>query len=274
MNCVFNIKTVNNMKLFEINNIIVNFSVFSNNFSCKQNEINGKYYEINNRYINYETLYKNIPLYSNKINNLSNGIYIWMLLTCDDGEPIMYITKCQNINEFGTKHSNIVNRIFLFENKKKIYMHYAGEFKKVNDNIIMNFISGTYMREVFEDNDLMNFEKKEKVHYRSFYIEEIIKYLNVKDNAHLNIKFTKTDNETLITKENVPLQMSHLQLYKTSNCDIFRFNSTLECQQYLDNKKSWQRYYYQINLFEINKSKYTFLKPPVKPLIKFNGELF
>ena len=40
------------MKLFEINNIIIDFSLSVNNFSCISNDISGTHYEIIHSYIN------------------------------------------------------------------------------------------------------------------------------------------------------------------------------------------------------------------------------
>jgi hypothetical protein len=261
------------MKLFEINNIIVDFSVNTNHFNCIDNDISGSYYEIDHKYINYETLYTKLPLYTeDNIDELNDGIYIWMLLTCNNNEAKMYIIQCQNINELGTKHSNIIQRLFLFHNKQQIFMHYAGEMKKENDEIELNFISGSYMREIFEDNEITNLTKIFEEDYRSYYVKEIIEYLYSKTKN--KIKFTNDDKNTFLTKENIPLKKEHLNLYKECNCEIRKFYNITECKQYLENRKSWQRYYNKIYLYEINKNKYEFLKPPEKPIFKFEGELY
>ena len=259
------------MKLFENNNIIVDFSISANNFSCISNDISGTHYEINHRYINYEKLYSKLPLYGDNLDELNDGIYVWMLLTCDDELPKMYIIQCQNINELGTKHSNIVHRLHTFCDKSNIFMHYAGELKKSNNTIQMNFSSGSYMRDIFENNDRMNLISIKEYDYRLIYINDLLKFLNIEKYNKLKIVFTKYDNETFITKENLPLKKEHLNLYKECNCEILIFYSVTECKQYLENRKQWERYYHKINLYEINKHKYDFIMPPEKPVFKFEG---
>lgn len=262
------------MKLFEINNIIVDFSISVNNFSCISNDISGTHYEIIHRYINYEKLYSKLPLYYDNLDELNDGIYVWMLLTCDNDLPKMYIIKCQNINELGTKHSNIIHRLHIFYNKSNIFMHYAGELKKSNNVIKMNFSSGSYMRTIFEDNERMNMILLVGYDYRTNYINEMLKYLNKKKYKKLKISFEKNDNETFITKENLPLKKEHLKLYKECNCEILTFHSIIECKQYLENRKQWDRYYYKIYLYELNRDKYDFIAPPEKPFFKFEGVSF
>ena len=259
------------MKLFEINNIIIDFSLSVNNFSCITNDINGTHYEINHRYINYEKLYSKLPLYYDNLHELNDGIYLWMLLTCDDELPKMYIIECQNINELGTKHSNIVHRLRTFCNKTNIFMHYAGELKKSNNTIEMNFSSGSYMREVFEDNEAMNMISIISYDYRLHYTRDVLKFLDIEKYNTLKIMFTKNDNETFIKKDNLPLKKEHLNLYKECNCEIHIFYSVIECKQYLENRKQWERYHHTINLYEIYKHKYDFIKPPEKPFFKFEG---
>jgi hypothetical protein len=259
------------MKLFEINNIIIDFSLSVNNFSCISNDMSGTHYEINHRYINYEKIYSKLSLYDDNLDELNDGIYIWMLLTCDDDEPKMYIIQCQNINELGTKHSNIVHRLHTFKNKRSIFMHYAGELKKSKNRIEMNFSSGSYMREVFEDNDKMNMISIISYDYRLHYVKDVLKFLDIEKYNTLKIMFTTNDNETFITKENLPLKNEHLNLYKECNCEILIFYSLTECKQYLENRKQWQHYYHKINLYEINKHKYDFIVPPKKPVFKFEG---
>ena len=259
------------MKLFENNNIIVDFSISANNFSCISNDISGTHYEINHRYINYEKLYSKLPLYGDNLDELNDGIYVWMLLTCDDELPKMYIIQCQNINELGTKHSNIVHRLHTFCNKSNIFMHYAGELKKSNNTIQMNFSSGSYMRDIFENNNRTNLILIKEYDYRLIYINDLLKFLNIEKYNKLKIVFTEYDNETFITKENLPLKKEHLNLYKECNCEILIFYSVTECKQYLKNRKQWERYYHKINLYEINKHKYDFIMPPEKPVFKFEG---
>ncbi len=262
------------MKLFEINNAIIDFSISVNNFSCISNDISGTHYEIIHRYINCEKLYSKLPLYYDNLDELSDGIYLWMLLTCDDELPKMYIIQCQNINEIGTKHSNIVHRLHTFCNKRRIFMHYAGELKKNNNTIQMNFSSGSYMREVFEDNERLNMISIIGYDYRLNYIRDILNFLNIEKYKDLKIIFTENDNGTFLTKENIPLKKEHLNLYKECNCEILIFYSVTECKQYLENRKQWQRYYHKINLYEINKHKYEFIVPPEKPVFKFEGIQF
>lgn len=259
------------MKLFEINKIIIDFSLSVNNFSCISNNISGNHYEINHRYINYENLYSKLPLYSDNLHELNDGIYLWMLLTCDNDTPKMYIIQCHNINELGTKHSNIVHRLHTFHNKKNIFMHYAGELKKNINTIEMNFSSGSYMKEVFEENERMNEVSILTYNYRLNYINDLFKFLNIEKYKNLKIMFMKNDFETYITKENLPLKKEHLNLYKECNCEINMFYSTTECKQYLENKKQWNHYYHKKKLYEINKEKYDFLMPPEKPICKIKG---
>jgi len=258
------------MKLFEINNIIVDFSISVNNFSCIFNDISGIHYEINHRYINYEKLYSKLPLYYDNLDELNDGIYLWMLLTCDNETPKMYFIQCQNINELGTKHSNIIHRLHTFCNKTDIFMHYAGELKKCNDTIQINFSSGSYMREVFEYNERMNLVSIKEYNYRLNYVNELLKFLNIEKYKKLKMNFAKND-ETFVTKENVSLKMEHLNLYKECNCEIHYFYSVAECKQYLENRKQWIRYYHNIKTYENNKHKYDFIAPPEKPVFKFEG---
>lgn len=262
------------MKLFEINNIITDFTVSANNFGCIWNDISGTYYEINDNYINYEKLYSKIPLYYDNLDKLNDGIYVWMILTCDNEPPKMFNLQCQNINEIGTKHSNIIDRLHSFYNKTTIVMHYAGEFKKLNNVIHLNFSSGSYMREIFEDNERLIMNTIFEYNYRDYYINDVLQYLNVEKYKNLKKIFTKNDVDTFISKEDLPLKIEHLNLYKECNCEIYLFQSLTECKQYLKNKKQWERYYHKKNLYEIIKHKYNFIKPPEKPIFKFEGLLY
>lgn len=259
------------MILFEINNIIIDFSISVNNFSCLSNDISGVFYEINPRYINYEKLYSKLPLYYDNLDELNDGIYLWMLLTCDYDSPKMFIIQCQNINEIGTKHSNIVHRLKTFYNKGNIFMHYAGELHKKQNEILMNLSSGSYMREIFEDNEKMNMIPILSFDNRLNYINDLYNFLNIEKYNKLNILFTNNDSESFIVKEELPLKIEHLNLYYDCNCDIRFFRSIVECKQYLENKKQWKRYWVQLNLYETNIHNYAFINPPIKPTFRFEG---
>lgn len=257
------------MIYFEINKRINDFSVYSNNYSCFENQIGSVFYDINISSINYEKLYSNIPMFDEHIEDLEDGIYTWMLLTCDKFNPSIYLVKVQNKNEIGTKHSNILHRLHFFENKNYIFFHYAGELKKKGNEIHMNFSSGTYMREIFENDEKENSNTFFPENKRIYYEADILDFFNNKKQV-FPITFVDND-ETFINEEDLPLKKQHLDLYKLCDCEILQFFSQLECQQYIKNKNDWERFYRNIKIFEKHKNKYNFLKPPEKPFFHFKG---
>ena len=102
-------------------------------------EVNGKYYLIIiNPYTNVHLL--SLPITTN-INELDNGLYVYVMLSLNNEEPIMYYIKTNTISEFGTKHHQLIHRISCQNDTcKKYKLYYAGEIEKNNNQVSLIFI--------------------------------------------------------------------------------------------------------------------------------------
>lgn len=257
-----------NKNNFTVNQLIDEYYVSYNNFNCIHNKMGDKYYEIKN--MNYDKLYDNTKIYNNLTDNMDDGIYVWMILSCDEREDELYIVKCGNINEYGTKHSNIIYNLKTKHKFNRIVLHYAGELCKHNDDIKLNFASGSYMRYIFEKEE-MNPTKNTIT--RNIYANEVLGYLKGR-HPKLTCHFTETDLCTMITAETVPLQIEHLLLYKLCDCEICVFDSIEECRTYLKNKKEWNSYNHSKKLYDIHTRNGKRILMPREPEFRYECEIF
>ena len=241
---------------FSLNYVIDDFSIFQNNYDCRYNKLDDLYYEIDTDKLNYNMLYVETMLYTaNDIFLLGEGTFTYMIVSCDDDTPELYLCRCRDINEIGTKHSHIIHRLKYYMRKNVIVLHFSGELMVTKESkYIFNFASGSYMRSVFMDSSC-----------RDDYVDEMLTYLNGLGIQYC--EFANNDTETYITIVNTPLTIENMNLYSICGANIRVLKTSDDCKKFLLNKREWKRYFYQRKHFEMNKKRNVLydLKPPSKP---------
>lgn len=252
-------------------------SMNQNSYSCNENEIDGKYYNLDLRCVNYNKLYDELPIFEIGKTSLSQeeeGVFMWILITCEKEEPELYYMKVETKNEIGTKHSHMMYRIRHYICKtEKIIIHYAGEFKKEeNGNIEWNFASGTYMLESFKEIEDMGLIERER--RRNMWIVDVLGYLEykkIKGNT-----FAACDVDSYISDKSCPLTKEKLDKYKRHGVKIYEIDSIGDCKNYMYYRRAWDRYktlkrQYEITLQRKRKEgKRMLLKEPQKPVERLN----
>ena len=133
-----NIRKLNTKELNGIpNNVEVDYLDGVNNskiqyYNVENNctEKDGKYYYIDASKLNkhifdiYQPIINDVDLTTNEL--YENGTYTYVIGSSADGKVHLFCMKLLTVNEIGTKHSKIVERLLL----DNIKIHYAGEFVK------------------------------------------------------------------------------------------------------------------------------------------------
>ena len=221
-----------------------------NPYTCLQ--INDYFYTIRDVCYNMLNIY-NPLLEKESICNLEKGIYTWLIIS-HNGNPGIFLLKTLSIQEIHTKHSNILQKIYELYPNETYFLHYAGELMKTEDNtLMMNFASGTYMAGNMQNS------------MRSLYIDEVTRFIqHICKSPSLNIEFVDDDTQSFINNENLKLNMNDLQMYLNCGGHIRRFNSLEECNKYKSvvrqNETLRNRYNYNVNIYEINKTRYPNMK--------------
>jgi hypothetical protein len=208
----------------------------------------GKYYYIHiNSYdasLNVRKLIDKVsPLLKNPSTFESGAYYTYMIVALSPSsshpmpkpkpKPELYVTKTENMFEFGTKHHQIMHRLAKHnkeedsvndvninknnKNKNQEYIIYAaGEIMCENENTLhFNFISGTYhMKKCISD-------RRRK--YEEAYITHMLKSIAP---IYTNIIF---QTKTLITECTVPLTKEYLSILRQHNIPIFLYDTREQC---------------------------------------------
>lgn len=205
----------------------------ANSPSCKSIvEKNGEikyYYEDTSEFNRNKYITENIQIIStDKDIQIDNGTYIWILITCNNETYFIYI-RVISVQEFGTKHSNLLMDYFLKNycggTLTEMVIHYSGEFKKTDDGFFFNFSSGTYM--AFSGLDSTNREK---------FFEEVNEFL---EEHNITPAFLlDSDIVSIITEDTIITTYDMLINYTNYGMKFLLFNTTDECKEYV--KKSSQ----------------------------------
>jgi len=168
---------------------------------------------------NQKLIMKEIPLVrNNELATSSNGVYTWIIFTDNEGEYQFVAKKVLTIQELSTKHHNIVRDIL----DELSTIHFAGELLKKDDDIEINFLSGSYMAVPFED---MKPVEIQGIHNNA------INFLNQRFDTRL--KFTdQREVETLITRENIVYTHGNIKLLLEYGAIIKRFETKKLCNRY------------------------------------------
>jgi len=202
----------------------------------------GKYYYIHINSYDTSSNVRNIiekvsPLLINPSTFESGSYYTYMLVspctrmsTNKVPKPQLYVTKTENMFEFGTKHHQIMYRLATRSseeeddiannrhNDKKYIIYAAGEIMCENDNtLIFNFISGTYR--------MKKCISKRRRKYEEAYITHIMKSIAPR---YTNINFQE---EVLVTENTVPLTKEYLSILRRYNIPVFVCNTREQCNK-------------------------------------------
>lgn len=185
-------------------------------------ELNEKYYLVLIDPYNNENLHNSLPIVTN-LNELENGLYIYVLLSLDDNPPTIYCIKTYNLYELGTKHQQLIHRIACSNGEcKKYVLYYAGELEKTQSSIIFNFYSGTFKMET-------KLKKRTIPNDIDFMRTNIISLL---ENPSLSVEYI---DAPLITSNRTELQLTQtdLDFFKSLGAIIYVFDNKEKCKQYL-----------------------------------------
>jgi len=181
------------------------------NFENNCVSIGDKYYYVNIDNVNQDTLYSHQPLLVNQeLYNKDDGIYVYMI---GKNKADQYITlvsiKVITINELGTKHKNILERLHGIYFDEVIY---AGEFIKKGNNIHYNFFSGTYMDGVVDATN-PDIEHTSNV-------DHVFEFLG------FNPSFIK---ESIIKLKNLHLTMNEVNQLIKYGAKVFEYDTRTDC---------------------------------------------
>jgi hypothetical protein len=167
---------------------------------------------------------KNFPIIIN-LNELDEGgIYVYVLLSFNDNEPIMYLIKTYTVYEFGTKHQQLIYRITCDNRGCKNYnLYYAGELQKKDNKIIFNFYSGTFMKDKLNPETLTN-----DIEFMRNHISLLL------FNPDIDIIFT---DEPIITNENIIFTYDDLDQLKTLGAIVYEFDNKEDCKNHIKRTK-------------------------------------
>jgi hypothetical protein len=211
-------------------------------------KIGDSYYHFEILEEHLECLMNQIPLIRNQeLENASDGVYTWFIFTDKQGQLQFVSKKALTVQEITTKHGNIVLSLL----KELQTIHYAGEFRKIGDNVEINFLSGTYMMGAFEQltNDGERIDEIEN---------EGVVFLNNLFKGSMT--FTKqTGMDTLITTENILYTYENIKLLLDCGVRITRFEKAGYCGKY-DRRNSHkniaeQQHEIQVRMWKTSKSK-------------------
>jgi hypothetical protein len=243
-NCLeLNLPQVNQESSFDYVNLPVNGK-------SDKDLLNSNFYHIDISNVSLESIENMIPLYvDSDLKYCDNGIYTWLLISNNMGVEKIYFNKVYSVNEIGTKHQNIVNRI---PNLKEI--HLAGEFLKNKKEIMYNFLSGTYM--------LDNVPKEGT--------KEIIKEFESFLTKFLPKRFKKSfTTDELISLKNMSLSYDDLDMFVDLGFKITVFDRKKECLEKSRYKLNLARYKAQIEhqkrLAKRLKKNFDSFPLPIKP---------
>ncbi len=198
----------------------------------------GKYYYIHINAYDTSSNVRNLidkisPLLINPSTFESGSYYTYMLAsppTCMSSnealKPQLYVTKTENMFEFGTKHHQIMYRLATRsgddanngQKDTKYIIYAAGEIMCENENtLIFNFISGTYRMKKCISNRRRKYEEA--------YITHMMKSIAP---SYTNINFQE---EVLVTENTVPLTKEYLSILRRYNIPVFVCDTREQCNK-------------------------------------------
>jgi hypothetical protein len=202
----------------------------------------GKYYYIHINAYDTSSNVRNLidkisPLLINPSTFESGSYYTYMLVspsTCMSSnealKPQLYVTKTENMFEFGTKHHQIMYRLATrsseeeddignnHHNDKNYVIYAAGEIMCESENtLIFNFISGTY--------HMKKCISKRRRKYEEAYITHMMKSIAP---SYTNVNFQE---EVLVTENTVPLTKEYLSILRRYNILVFLHDTREKCNE-------------------------------------------
>lgn len=195
----------------------------ANHFQCQmfhgEGENPPKYYMIDIDTQQNKELHAHLPVITNpKSTAMGDGVYAWLLMGEDNAHLDMHATKVLNVQEFGSKHVNIVDRVM--EKGRRMNVYYAGELKKKGESIEFNLLSGSFMQ-----GKLKHHEMSHAIAYVKDYLERRM----LDGDTSGKVKYV---DETFITQDKMPITEEDLELYKRIGARILAFNKKEDCIEY------------------------------------------
>jgi hypothetical protein len=203
----------------------------------------GKYYYIHINSYDTSSNVRNLidkvsPLLKNPPTFESGAYYTYMIVALSPlssheipnpkPKPELYVTKTENMFEFGTKHHQIMYRLAKHNeeeeekdkinknNNQKYIIYAAGEIMCENENtLIFNFISGTY--------DMKRCISDRRRKYEEAYIMHMMKSIAP---IYTNIIF---QTNALITEDTVLLTKQYLSILRRHNIPVFVYDTREQC---------------------------------------------
>jgi hypothetical protein len=234
-----------------------------NCFKLKDKFFNDKFFYIDEKTTDkhIEEIYENIRIFrNNEIKTIPNGVYTWILTqnfnddnTACNGPFNLYFNKVLTPAEVKTLHANLLSRLV-----DVCSIRLAGEFRKDDNKVVYNFLSGTYML------DSMNVD----------YIEDIKVAFEDYVKNHLSggiINIMEHTDETLITNIDLidSLILEDLLFLNEIGIPISVFSNRKDCE-FIRN--------YTLNIYKYNMALERHNKQPtiypVPIFVKPEGEDF
>jgi hypothetical protein len=196
-----------------------NNSMLSDGIGEQCTKIGDFFYHFDMSHKNRKCLMEKIPIIRNlEVTEASDGVYTWLIFTDKKGKPQFVSKKVMTIQEISTKHSHIILDIL----DEIDTIHLAGEFIKSGNNVTINFLSGTYMVNLFENiipQDII------EIH------NEAVTFLNSAFERRL-VFTNQNKEETLITQQNVVYTRENIDVLLGCGAIIKRFDTRKLCNKY------------------------------------------
>jgi len=153
-----------------------------------------------------------------------NGVYLYIVWSNDEKTKVLTCCKVMSILEMGTLHKIIALR------KGARIIHAAGELKIENEAPTFNLLSGSYMRETFQEPIALKRRRAnmdcDKDNLQNF----IVQYM--KEILGNQAQFTQGRDMTMnsyIKKSSLPVSLEELQLYQSFGAQFELFDSKEAC---------------------------------------------
>ena len=182
-------------------------------------------------------------------NSLLDGVYTYVIMSCGNNEPSVFLYKINTLFEIGTKHPEMVQRIINeeeYKNCENYQVYYAGELYKNDDliNILFNFNSGGFMLNKTTMRDYIGSNSNEYNAFESG-IELVKGKFETLYNGEEKEQGIKYTNQQLIHPIYIEFNSEVLDDFKKKGALIIKFSDKQDCYDFQENY--YDKYYNDIN---------------------------
>jgi hypothetical protein len=189
--------------------------------NCRLSLGNQVFY-LNTKHMNKMAFLETIPLLDTVPKE--NGVYLYIVWSNEENSKVLTCCKVLSILEMGTLHKIIALR------KGAQIIHAAGELKIENEAPTFNLLSGSYMRETFQEPIVLKRRRVNMECDKDDLQNFIVQYM--KEILGNQAQFTQGRDMTMnsyIKKSSLPVSLEELQMYESFGAILELFDSKEAC---------------------------------------------